>query len=404
MPQLPSKPPEPIEPPAITRRLREKGQETLGHETNLARAPLWDVRARPLQLDLIAPTVLYGRQFRQVAGKTLTVADQRLYAELTTRYVREGCPANRRVAISLGDAARVLGHPSLGGETRRLIRDSLLRLKSVVVESALRDTDGTEELMGWGLIDWYRTTTRGGGRGSVAISEQIAYLLQRGSVTYLHAPTWDAIAARDQVAARLWSFFEAENLMTLRRYQLFAAAPGRIAEERNLPAIADLLRLDWSGRSQVAKRVRRALAVVAATDSRYQLDLIKGRLTGMWRVEAVRTKYLGGKPREALPPGVMAAWRGAYNQRRPSKKQVEILNEVIERRGSLWVATRLAGDYPDPFAALLELEQAQRGADHQAIIARERAWEQQKRGHSQDASRLADLLGDILPRDPGEAT
>ena len=27
-----------------------RGSQTLGHETNLARAPLWDVRARPVQL------------------------------------------------------------------------------------------------------------------------------------------------------------------------------------------------------------------------------------------------------------------------------------------------------------------------------------------------------------------
>src|SRR5438105_1616027 len=49
----------------VTQRLREKGVRTLGHETNLARAPLWSARDRPVQLSLIAPTVLYGHQFRQ---------------------------------------------------------------------------------------------------------------------------------------------------------------------------------------------------------------------------------------------------------------------------------------------------------------------------------------------------
>lgn len=57
--------------------------------TELPRVPLWDIRVRPIQMELIAPTVLYGRQLRQVAGHALTVADQRLYAELTTRYIRE---------------------------------------------------------------------------------------------------------------------------------------------------------------------------------------------------------------------------------------------------------------------------------------------------------------------------
>jgi hypothetical protein len=387
----------PPEPPEVTQRLREKGRETLGHETNLARAPV--IGGRSVQLELKVPTVLYGRQFRQVSGQALTAADQRLYAELTTKYVLAGCPENHRVAFSLGEAARLLGHATLGGETRRLVRSSLLRLKAITIESALRDPAGGEDVMGWGLLDWYRTTTRGGGMGSVAISEQIAFLLQRGSITYLNAPTWDAISAQDQIAGRLWTFFEAENLMTMRRYQLFAAPPGSIAEERNMPAIAELLRLDWGARAPVAFRVRRALAVIARTDTRYQLQLIRGRKAGMWRVEAVRTKYIGGRPKDVLPPGVMAAWRGAYAKRRPSKKQVGVLREIIEQRGSLWVAARLSEEYPDPFRALMELDQAQRTTDHAAIIVREREWENQKRAEATDAHRLGDLFSGIFPPD-----
>lgn len=379
-------------PPAVTARLQATGPATLGHETNLARVPLWDVRARPLQLSLIAPTVLYGRQFRQVAGAALTVADQRLYAELTTRYIREGCPASRRVAFSLGEAARALGHASLGGETRRLVRQSLVRLKGVTIESALRDPDGHEELMGWGLLDWYRTTTRGGGRGWAALSEQIAYLIRRGSVTYLHAPTWDAIAGRDEIAGRLWSFLEAESLVTIRRYQLFASPPGTVAEERNLPAISELLRLDWAKRAEVAKRVRRALAVIADTDPRYQVTLVKGKQLGMWRLEAARSGYLRSGPGGPLPAAVLAGWRVVYGARRPSKKQIAVLAELIERRGSAWVTGRLSAGYPDPLGALMALDQAQRRSDNEAIIARERSRDEERRADDTGFQRLGDLL------------
>jgi len=384
--------------PDVTLRIRAKGSATIGHETNLARAPLWDIRARPVQLELIAPTVLYGRQFRQIAGQALTVADQRLYAELTTRYIREGCPSDRRVAFSLGDAATALGHATLGGETRRLIRQSLVRLKGVVVESALRDPDGHEELMGWGLLDWYRTTSRGEGKGWVALSEQIAYLIRRGSVTYLHAPTWDAISYLDDVAGRLWSFLEAENLLTLRRYQLFAGAPGALAEERNLPAISELLRLDWAKRAEVAKRVRRALDVIAQTDTRYHVSLLKGKQPGMWRLEAVRTKHLGAGPRGPLPTAVLAAWKLAYGPRRASKKQLNVLAELTQQRGDAWVAARLAAGHPDPFGALLELDQAQRQQAHESIVLRERARDEEKASEGLGLQRLGDILRGMRPQ------
>jgi len=383
--------------PPITTALVRTGSSTLGHETNLLRAPLWETRPRPLQLDLIAPSILYGREFHQVAGATLTLADQRLYAELTNRYVRAGCPDHRRVEISLGEAARILGHTSLGGVNRQLVREALIRLRSVTVESAMRAPDGHEEVMGWGLIDWYRTTTRGGGRGSLAISQQIAYLLNRGSVTFLHAPTWDAIAAEDALAGRLWSFLEAENLISERRYQLFAAPPGQIAEARNLPAIAELLRLHWAARSQVAKRVRRALTVIAASDSRYQVALVRGKREGMWRLEALRTKHLAAPPPQSrLAPDVLAAWREAYGHRRASRKQIDILVELTERRHSSWVAARLSAGYPDPFGALLELDTAQRASDHEAILARERAWDHEKKEEELGAARLGDLLSRIV--------
>lgn len=379
VPQLPQT-------PAITRRLRALGRDTLAHETNLARMALWTVQDRPVQGDLFA-SVLYGRPFRIVSRQRPTVADQRLYCALTDLFVREGCPEDRRVPFSLGWAARMLGHQStpddIGGNDRRLIRRSLARLRSVTLETVVR-AGGEESALIFGLMDKALTTTAGGGKGWALLSTELAHLLRQGSVTFMSSKTWDAIRAQDQLAGRLWTFFEAESLTTIWRYSLFAAPPGRVAEERNMPAIAELLGLDWSApRAQVARRVRQALAVIAQADNRYHLALVKGSLPGMWRVEAVKTKYLGGKPREALPPGVMGAWRAAYKNHRPSKKQVAALDEIIQRQGSLWVATLLAGAGPDPFAELLEMDKEEQLGARMAAIEREQAVADEKLAYRQ---------------------
>jgi hypothetical protein len=55
-----------------------------------------------------------------------------------------------------------------------------------------------------------------------------------------------------------------------------------------------------------------------------------------------------------------------------------------------------SGD-PDPFRALMTADADQRASDHEAIIARERAWEEQKAGERGDVGRLGDLLREILP-------
>lgn len=216
----------PVFDPPITLALRKKGPKTLGHETNLARAPMWAVEDRPMQGDLLAPSILYGRPFRIAAGRRPTTADQRLYAELTTIYVREGCQDHRRVPFSLGWAARLLGHEN-GGRQRQLVRRSLARLRSLTLECALRDSSG-ETVLGFGLLDRYLTTERGGGQGWGVLSEEVAHLLRQGSVTYLNAPTWDAIRADDELAGLLWTFLEAWRIGSGFNYQLFAAPPGAI--------------------------------------------------------------------------------------------------------------------------------------------------------------------------------
>ncbi|MDA8333144.1 MAG: hypothetical protein M0027_18420 [Candidatus Dormibacteraeota bacterium] len=378
----------------VAAALGGRGSQTLGHETNLARAPLWDVRPRPVQLELIAPSVLYGRQFRQVAGQPLTVADQRLFAELTTQYLREGCPADRRVKFSLGSAARLIGHESIGGETRRLVRGSLGRLRSVTVESALRAPDGHEEALLWGLLDRAFVTTRGGGQGWVTLSEEIAQLLQAGSVTFLHAPTWDAITAADSVAGRLWTFLEAESLREPRRYSLFAGPPKGLTEERNLPAVAELLRLEhWSERWRVAQRVRQACLVLTRHDLRYQADLVKGRAVGMWRLEVARSPRVT-MPATGLPQAVLTAWRRTYQGRLPSPRQTKVLQEVLARRPSEWVATQLSTGGGDPLRRLLAADTALSRSRLESAAVAEAAWAEEK---AAEATTL-EPIGAILRR------
>ena len=367
---------------------------TLGHETNLARAPLWDIRARPVQLELIAPAILYGRKFVQVAGQPLTVTDQRLFAELTTLYVRAQCPEHRRIPFSLGWAARVIGHETLGGETRRLVRASLSRLRSVTVESALREPDGHETVLGWGLVDRYLTTSRGGGTGSVTLSEEIAHLLQAGSVTYLHAPTWDAIAREDTVAGRLWTFLEAEDLRGVRRYSLFAGPPGGLDEERNMPAIADLLRLDWSKRRNVAGRVTLACEVICRHDPRYSLELVKSRGTGMWRLEATRNLRVSASSSAGIPSTVLSAWRHAHRGRRPSARQLAALREILSRRPASWVAAQIEDGGGDPFRHLLVADSELSRSRLAQASAAEEAWVAEK----QSLEAGMEAVGEIMKR------
>ncbi len=225
--------------PFISTSLLSKGKNTIGHETNLARSPIWHARPRGTDDDTVVPLFLFGHPFRKVEGRSLATTDQRLFAHLTTAYVRSGCPESRQVPFSLSGASAFLGYETAGGRQRSLVRCSLGRLRSVTFEFALRHPDGHETVIGWGLIDGHLVTTRGGGKGWVKISEAVAHLLQEGSVTYLHAPTWDAIRSEDEVAGRLWSFLESERIGKAWRYPL-------LSSEHSAPtlSIADVLQLN----------------------------------------------------------------------------------------------------------------------------------------------------------------
>lgn len=281
--------------------------------------------------------------------------------------------------------AGILGYVSVGGSTRKQVVDSLTRLRSVTLHSAARFPGGSDNVLIWGLVDRarIRQPRTGPGRGWAMLSEEVAHLLRQGSVTYLHGPTWDAIAAQDEIAARLWSFLEAEQLAGGFRYQLFAAPLDGIVEERNMPAITELLRVNWVVRRNAAARVKRACAVIARIDSRYRLAVVPGKGKGMWRLEARRVSTPPREPRpsDSLRGDVLAAWRDALDGRLPSKKQGLVVEELVGRRGEAWVVATLRVGGSDPFARMLAADRRQRASDLAETVARERAWEEEKSGY-----------------------
>jgi len=101
------------------------------------------------------------------------------------------------------------------------------------------------------------------------------------SVTYLHAPTSDAIRTDDEVAGRLWSFLESERIGKGWRYPpLSSDDPARRSSPTTL-AIANVLQLNWASRArQIAQRVREACDVVERHDRLYHLRLTAGHTRG----------------------------------------------------------------------------------------------------------------------------
>jgi hypothetical protein len=354
---------------------------------------MWQARQRPVDEDTVASPVLYGHPFRKIEGKPLTTSDQRLFTHFTTKYLRDGCPSDRHVSFSLGEATQTLGHGDLGGKQRSLIRASLSRLQSITVESALRHSDGHETVLGWRLIDNFLITTRGGGKGWIVLNEAVAHLLREGSVTFLHAPTWDALRSEDEVAGRLWSFLESENIGNGWRYSLFP--PDGVTP--NMPSIAQLLQLNWSSRQRrVAQRVREACSVIERHDRRYCLSLTKGSRSGSWVLTCMRTQSKRSAPTAGVPEGVIQAWRRSYRSHLPSQSQRAVLFELLSRHSPEWIVRELerSSDGTDPFSRLLQTDR--RIADKDLATARrsEDRWEEEKQRESSTSEKsLMELIG-----------
>ena len=385
--------------PAITNLLRSKGRSTIGHETNLSRSPLWNARQCSAPDPTVVSPMLYGREFRQVEGHSLTTADQRLFAHLTTVFVRAGCPADRRVPFSLGEASLALGHEGLGGKQRSLVRGSLARLRSVTIESAVRHADGHETVLGWGLIDSYLITTKGGGTGWIALSEPVSRLLTEGSVTFLHAPTWDAICSEDEVAGRLWSFLESETIKGGWRYRVFPPADGCL-DTASVPPISDILMLHWDSRRRVVRRIREACAVIETHDRRYHLEVTPAKNSGSWNLTcSLSQQRLPNPSGDGLQKIVIDAWRRAYRSRQPSIRQRVVLRELLTRHSPEWVADQIRQATEtghDPLRCLMEHDRLVSAERLAAAQASEERWQEAKQRESSEAGQsLADLIADM---------
>ena len=385
--------------PPISATLLSKGKHTIGHETNLCRAPIWHTRPHSTDEDTVVSPVLFGHPFRKVEGHCLTTTDQRLFAQLTTTYVRSGCPDSRQVPFSLGDAATTMGHDVLGGRQRSLIRSSLGRLRSVTFESAMRHPDGNQTVLGWGLIDGYLVTTRGGGKGWVKLSETVAHLLKEGSVTFLHAPTWEAICADDEVAGRLWSFLESENIGSGWRYSLFTPDPTPGKAPSSMPSIAQVLQLNWNSRPRrVAQRVREACLAIERHDRRYRLSLAPGSQAGTWVLTCMRNQTKRRDSTTSMPEALIQAWRQAYRSHLPSPRQRSVLLELLSRRSVEWIVASLDGppDGADPFGCVLERDRTLSARDLHAAKVAEARWEEEKQRESTTGEQsILELLGSV---------
>jgi hypothetical protein len=411
-------------PPRVTGKLRSKGPETLAQETNLLRMPLWWARERAVQLDLLAPTIVYGHEFRQVSGPPLTVTDQRLFTELTTAYILNGCPDHFGVPFSLRAACRWLGWAD-GGRQLALIRESLERLAAARFQAAFHvpsgDTPPGEEGNpkphraaqidhNWGLVQEWATAVASDEAeqdsiGVVFLTRRIVRQILADNVTFLNGPTWSRVAAHDRMAALLWTFLEAERLPW--RYQLFANRPGQsIALAHNMPAIAEFLHIDdWSRRRHVRERVAEACKVIEAEDKRYQLAVEDGQLRGMYTLTARRVPHQGAVARgfSGLPGTVVSAWRAQYGAVRPSKSQAAVIKDVLTRRTTLWVAETLEKAKEDPFRHILDRD-AQESKDNLAAAERrERLWAAEKAREQSENGEFFKLLTRRLGRSAVDA-
>jgi hypothetical protein len=272
---------------------RDDGCSVEPGEGCLAEAPRSTMRALQQTPDLLVTIPgLFGQPLRQQAGAALTAGDQRWFAELTTRWVRGGCPADLRISFSHRDALEFLGDSVRDASPLELLRASLLRLRSWTVESPKRRPHDGEEATLWGLLE--RASLGGTGSGPVQgwaeFNRQVAEVLQEPSVTYLHAPTWDRLRERDELASRLWVFLETQEMPTLgRRYDLFAASSDGVSRRRSLPAVAELTELKESVlRRQTVDRIRQAAKALVELDHRYVTQVVKAGAPGMWRLEVRR--------------------------------------------------------------------------------------------------------------------
>lgn len=347
-----------------SRRLIKLGARTLSQDVALARSPIWHLVSRTLSTDdLVNPT---GPLVR-VAGPSLTIGDQRVFAELFTHWARMGFPSDHRVSFTIPGLAKALGLQHKGGRQYELVRSSLRRLTSAVFADVQPDGRFESET-GGALIAAYQTRSRPGVSSSAALNERTVRTLLRHPMTYLDAPTWDALMARDLLAARMWVWLEGERVGGEWRWSLFPNGGEPVVLGLHPPArrttpVAQLLTLNnWSRRRRVVERIRAAAQVVVEIDQRYELE-VRPSVTdkGNYVLVCRRTAKTSSRDPDA-GADVEAAWHAVSPRRRLSRRQLTILRDLITEWGAARIVEALAAcaGAPDPFAEVLRSADAWR--------------------------------------------
>ncbi len=274
-------------------------------ERNVARAPAFGPRAGiPLEAALAWPPVPLNRQpflISHLEG-ALGPGDLVVFANLCDRYWRER-EGGGRVVVSLNEVARWLGQERPGGSQRRQAIGSLVRLRGATFSSVLRAKGrDTERLVrGWGLLDEWLLSEHGTQRGTVRLSAAVVEMLDADSVVLLDGPTLKRLLDRDPLAARLWTFLEADTFEDGARDEVrdrpigvFAAPRGESGRERDRAAIADLCRLSDRDRSKTVAILRRACRAIEEEDTRYwlRIDPAARRRAGMWNLLVRRSRHV----------------------------------------------------------------------------------------------------------------
>lgn len=278
------------------RRAAKKALHTLKVERNAVRAPIWWPRAGvPVQLSLGGPRLPFlGDPLRiDALTGTLTTADLVVFAHLCSLYLARR-PSDRRIEVGVSEIATWLGARIVGGEQRRMARESVARLVGATLTSRVRFTtrDSERWVEGWHLVDRWILPVGGRHAGSLWLGASVTSLLEARSVVLMDSRLLTDLVRRSAVAARLWMYLEGETLGLdpPRRFGVFDAPPGRPPGERHMAAIADMLRLTDQQRGQTVLALRSACAVIEEVDPRYVLSVERAAESQMWNLVAARDR------------------------------------------------------------------------------------------------------------------
>jgi len=341
---------EPVGSPPIADRLRRYGRDTVGVEWNVVRCGVF----RPARPGVqrrghpVEGLTLWGESLQWECLEEPDYRDLFLLVLIHTLWVRASCPSDRWVTFRATDGARAMGHRSVGGSQRTRVVRALVRLKGVVIFSLLRHPNGTVERVAWSLIDAFGVTPAG---IRVRLSQEQARIVMANGFTFLHSPTLIALQRRSSVAARLWLFWEAEDLRDGFAYRMTRTVPFKPTERST--TLASLLGIGDSNLSRTRTTILKAAQLVTQVDTRYTAILSRTKEGH----QVLRVQRMRGTGKRRLPPGHMASY-GRANDVRPPAREVALHRESIDHAnvGRLSLIELLEGADLKP-----ELAQAFRG-------------------------------------------